>query len=782
MIIGAATALPLAARAAEAAPSTAGPATTVSGVVVQGEVVTTAPRSVALSVPFAESTITSSDMRNLAPSANLQTLLNNQPSIFAYSNGPNGVGTSIFFRAFNSGQFAETYNGVAINDIFNGGVTGQADTVTSVLLLPADVDSVILTRGINNPAVNSYNSLGGTINFLPLRPSAEFGGSLIGSYGSFDSYTASATLNTGDFMGLKQLISIDYRDSKGWIPNTPDRNTNIFYSGTYDAPNGNKLSLVGVYDYNNGRTPFQMPVPLLQANGGYYQYPDSVAYEKDRDAQYLIILDYKAQLASNITFDNKVFTGGQNYRRTSYANPIDDESAAQPYELYSQSTGSAYWLYYPSGPTYNPKAVFGSAHAGTDYHFYGYTNWAVGYTPTVTVALPHNTVTIGGNVTYGDLHSREFYYGSYDVPQVDGYNDAWDEHDRRTFASVYGQDEIKLLNDMITLTPGVKYQYAFTSDTDDIAFFYPYGGTVHNQASFVSPTVGLSFKPTNHLSFTAAFGQNIKFPDISAYYNDIPGTTSASGQPAFTPPPVQVKPEHVNDYELGAHFQEAGFSADLSFYREDFSDTFIDSFNETTYNTIVTNGGSSRYQGVEVRLTEDVKLQDWGDLSGYVNFAYNQANFTSSFHTDSNGGNLSNTDGLVTAGEPVGDVPDYLVTAGISWIYQGFRFDAQGRYVGRQYTLNYNTGVIPSGTIANQEIPIHSYFLLDLGLSKTIPLAHPSLWAKQLVLTIRANNVLNKYYFNYADVSTKENYFGANTEFASPGEPRNIMGKIEIDF
>jgi hypothetical protein len=484
-------------------------------VTVIAKPITTAPPTPPLTTQYSESTVTSDVVENLSPQESLQTLLQDQPSIFTYETGPNGVGANIFFRAFNSGQFAETFDGVAINDLFNGGVTGEAATWNSVLFIPWDVDSVVLNRGINNPATNSYNSLGGTINFLPKLPSSTFGGSIGGSYGSFDSYTGQASLDTGDLYGLKSLLQFDYRGSDGWEANTSNHNANVYYSGVYDVPNGDRLSLIAVYNRNAGHEPFDMPAPLLQKNGDFYQYPLTEANETAVDTESMIILDYKANLVRNIQLDNKLFGGGQNFLRTSYANPADSNS---PYELPNQAETYDYWIYDPFGPTYNPKKTFGSDAAGNDYHFYGYTTQAIGYSPTLTVSLPHNTVIAGGNVTYGTLHSREYWYGSEPVPQTLGYNDAWDEHDHRTFASAYIQDEIRLMGDSLTVTPGVKYIYANTKDSDAIAFFYPYGGSVSDTERFVSPTLGLNYKATDNLAFNFAFGENIKFPDISAYY------------------------------------------------------------------------------------------------------------------------------------------------------------------------------------------------------------------------------------------------------------------------
>ena len=358
------------------------------------------------------------------------------------------------------------------------------------------------------------------------------------------------------------------------------------------------------------------------------------------------------------------------------------------------------------------------------------------------------------------------------MPRTLGYNDAWDEHDNRTFASAYIQDDIKLLANSLTITPGVRYEYAHTEDTDAIGFFYPYGGSVSDDESFVAPTIGVNYKPTDTLSFNFAFGQNVKFPDISAYYDAVPGTTSST---PLSPTPVRIKPEHVNDYELGVRYQAGGFSASADIYREDFSSVFIDTFDPATYETIVSNGGSARYQGFEIQLADDIHLEDWGNLRLYLNYAYNEAKFTSNFTADSLGSGLSVADTAVTAGESVADVPDQLVTAGLSWVYQGFRLDAEGRYIGRQYITDDDTG-------APSNLTIKGHFIMDLGVAKTFTLSGPGvLWAKSVKFSIRVNNLFDKYYYNEAYVQSNTPYAGP-TEFAAPGAPRSVVGRIEVAF
>lgn len=764
IVMGAVGSLATGAFAADLASEAGDQPTAVSGVIVEGQAIVTAPAAPPLSTPFTASTITSQEVRQLpdSPTVNIQSMLNYQPSFFSTTDGPN-EGINTYFRGFNSGQFAETYDGIALNDVFNGGVTNQASVVNGTILLPRNVDSVQLYRGINNPAVNSYNSLGGTIDFLPRMPTADANAQVGVSYGSFKSLDVHAQGNTGDIGGVKQFLAYDYSESDGWLSYTKDRNTNVYYSAAYDAPNGDHLSFVGVYNHNNGYSPLQTPVDILNAGNGFTGWPLGVSNEKDSDSQYLAILDFRAPLGSHVVFDQKVFGGANNYRRTSYAEPFYSGPYAdqQP----NSPSGYAFWVnspYYPSGPSYDPGAVFGTPQQGTDYHFYGYSSWGVGYQPSVTISVPHNIIVVGGNMTYGQLHSREYWYGSYNMPMTPGYNDAWDEHDNRLFASAYVQDAIALFDDRLTLTPGVKYIYEHTFDNDQVGFFYPFAGSPTDDESYIAPTVGINYKFTNNLAAWFAFGQNIKFPDIGAFY----GAVAQNAVPTQLP---TIKPEHVNDFEAGARYEAGGLYLEADLYREDFTNTFISQFNNTTGTSNIINGGTSRYEGFEIQARDTFRFTSYGSVTPFLNYSYNHAQYTSSF-SDS-------TSGLtVLPGEPIANVPVDLVQFGVDWNYEGFDLTARGRRIGGQFIINSMTG----GTTGDKN---PAYFIADIGVVKTFSLHSLGVgFGKSVQIALNVTNLFNKYYYDtFEYYQTSGNATGLELN-ATPGAPRAVVGRIDVNF
>ena len=80
-----------------------------------------AKKKVPLKATYSEHVITAKVVRRASPMQNAQTILARKPSINAFSTGPNGMRSTITFRAFTSGQFSETFDGVSLNGLFNGG-------------------------------------------------------------------------------------------------------------------------------------------------------------------------------------------------------------------------------------------------------------------------------------------------------------------------------------------------------------------------------------------------------------------------------------------------------------------------------------------------------------------------------------------------------------------------------------------------------------------------------------------------------------------------------------
>lgn len=738
-------------------------------------------QAIPLKSPYTVSTISQGLLRNASPGpdTSVQTLLNQVPSVQAVTSGPAGMRTNITFRAFNDGQFGQTFDGIVLNDSFNAGTSNAASNRNNTLLIPQNLDGIEVYRGINNPAVNTYNSLGGTINYIPRSPGSKTSAEVGVSAGSFNTQSYFGTLNLGSMDGFKNLVAARYDTSDGWIHNTGDHNVNIYYAGEKDLGNLSRINAYFIYNHNTGYTPHSMPLDLINGQGdpgvysfdqGYYtQWPKDWSNSYNRDTSWLGILQYTRERSHHFAFNMKLYASGNDYKRLSYEDPSRSAGQVQPsggtqtYYLPNQAAGYAFWTTYPIPVTYDPAAMFGSNQQGNKYHFYGYRRTTIGGQAKASFYLPHNTISIGGDASSSNLYSREYWYGTANMPMKVGYNDAWDEHDSRLLASAYVQDDIHLWNNRVHIVPGVKYLYAHTEDSDNLGFYYPNPGTVADDEHYTSPTIGASIEPVSGLVFHAAFGQNIKFPDISAYYNAFQQDNNGN----FVIAPVTVKPEHVNDYELGVRLRRNGFTAAFNYYREDFKDIFVTTTDQTSGISTTQNGGSARYQGEELMLTADLGQLPVGSLNGYFNYAHNQAIYTSD-------ANISDTGAGATfmAGQHVPNVPQDMAEAGVVWNYADWRVNVQGRYVGTRYIgAGYSGAPLASGAT------IPTYFTADLGIAKTIPL--PNMAVKAVKISFNFNNIFDKHY--YARETTD---YGSNGTYfkALVGEGRAIFGSVKLYF
>lgn len=701
---------------------------------------------------FTVSTIGAPTIRAASPAVNVQTILAKLPSVNAYSDGPNGIRSHITLRGFDAYQISETFDGIPLNDLFNAAATNYASARNAIPLTLSDLGSISVYRGINNPSVNSLYSLGGTIAYAPRQPSPLFDATIGLGLGNFATNRIEGRINTGSLDGFDTLIDFTRDESNGWQDNVHNQNYN-FYLATVKRFNdgASKFFTYIVSNENSGATPHTVPVPLIEEYGSSYQWPTSWAYSNQQDHHTIVITGLSTALASNVEFTSKVYYLGNTYSRLSYANPLEipETNPNQPYFLPNQP--ETYAGYNPPTNYYNPVALFGSSLNGSKYHLYINNTSGLGFIPEVRIDLPYNTVTVGGNVVYGTLHSAEYWYGSPDVPQQTLYNDAWNERDQRDFEEGFIQDEIRLFHDRLHIEPGLKYTQVDTTDADNAGYFYSFGGTVSNKEHYTSPTLGVSWQITKPWVLYASAGRTFKVPEIGAYYGSI-GVANNNGQDVI--PRVTVQPEYVQDYELGTRYEVDGFSASLSAYREEFDNKFnyySPLVGPDAGLTIEYNGGTAQYQGVEFAARKD-----WRHWYVFANYSVNQASygaFVSPF-----------TKSLVPAA-PLSYIPHHMANFGVGYKTGPLDLDLYGKYTGPQYA-----SYAVNGLTSNYEES--GYTLFNFAGQYRLDRA----WRFRLDVY----NLLDKGYYNYAFVNTTFN----NVPFvqALVGEPRFYFVEAEYSF
>ncbi|RZD18134.1 MAG: TonB-dependent receptor [Candidatus Acididesulfobacter diazotrophicus] len=716
-------------------------------------------KKVPLKATYTENIISAKTVRNASPMQNAQTILASKPSIDAFSTGPNGMNSNITFRAFQGDQFSETFDGIPMNNPFTGYTTNGGDMYNSIPFTLNDISNINIYNGINNPSVNSYNSLGGTINFQPRQPSKHFNASAGIGYGSFDTINWNALINTGSVNGFRSLFAVNRQTSGGWEQNVNDQNTNFYYAGI--LPYNSDLSRISVYlivNQNAGYQSYGVPLPLLNEKGYDYYFPLNDYYQYPQDTRLNAIIGDKSYISRYMTMSAKAYFTNDNFRDRTFYNPNLTKYQADLFGIPNYAVGDPF----------------------NTYDIYGQITSTFGFTPEVHLFLPNNTLVAGGNVQYSLGHSSSFQSASYSVPEISsgqGQNDIWDEHYNQIMSNVYVQDNVSLFGGHLHITPGLKYLYQYNSSND--ASTVNYSGypnapaaSISNSGTFLSPTIGINYLPVKHISFYAAWGRNIKFANIGAYYGSLGKYYYNNGQKTFVNAPLVLKPEYVNDYEIGTRYKRDGFYGMLDFYRENFTNTFITVMvpgAPSPYITETINGGNSQYEGMEISLSQHLGHLLLGHWTIYGNYSYNQAVFTSTFN--------SSYAGKITAGESLGNIPKNMANIGLEWgykyIHQHIKAHLSSKFVGSYFINESQTG-LSSG------LAVPPYFIMNLGVSDYIPVKASGL--KGIKVALYVDNIFNREYYPQAYAISSNSVYPGGALSVLPGMPRFVFASATLKF
>ena len=691
---------------------------------------------------------------------NASTILSFVPGVNATSTNPIGVKTHISVRGFSQTQVGYTFDNLPIADLFNGGLSGgnnnYADLTNLIPVTLGETSGIRVTYGTPSPDINAVGAIGGNIDYLPKIPSEKRYESIFAGYGSFDTRSYGAEINTGANPGYGNLLlRFSSRQTAGYLDHSPDREYS--YYAAYDLPQispTSKWSVIFLLNKNKGATAARMPVALLQQYGPNYQWPLSFTYANSTAEHMMTIVQNKTLISSHAVFGFKGFYAYTNSNRLEYVNP----SVNTPYNSFvTFYLNPAQTVCQYSGNDFSGNssaACQAQTINGDNYHSYSYTTNTFGFNPSVEWLNHYVDLKAGGLGAVSQYHSRDYVYGSPNVPEVAGYNDLWDEHAWRLYGKLYAQAKIKPTRSL-AITPGLKYETVSTHINDVPGYYYTVGAGSGRSYSEVSPYVGIQYKPIRSVTLYANYAVGYKYPNITAFYAADSNATSTS--PAT---PVTIKPEQVNTYQFGAAYSHAGMDASISFYRSDFAHTFSSYYDTTTGLTYEYNIGSSSYQGINIATA--YALDNY--VSVYGNYSLQDAHYTS---------NSSSAYGVATSiGEPRANTPTYLAGIGILAHYMNTRARLYGNLVGPQY--------IEASTGAPTSISMPAYATMNFNLAHTFQIHQYGL--KSVTLSLSGVNLLN----SEASVLEKQfpyiNNQPGNYLVAEPMMPRSFFGTVKMVF
>jgi len=286
---------------------------------------------------------------------------------------------------------------------------------------------------------------------------------------------------------------------------------------------------------------------------------------------------------------------------------------------------------------------------------------------------------------------------------------------------------------------------------------------------FFNPRVGINFKPINPLNIYLSFARVSREPRLKNYYD---AAESSGGEvPQFELNPDStynfdkplVQPETMNDIELGAALNGENYSLTLNLFYMLFN------------NEIVKNGQLDRF-GQPVTGNVDRTLHAGVELSFIYKFFKNRfeliGNGTLSRNTIEDGKFFIDAYNFIDlSGNRISGFPDYIANLGMAFIYDGWYFRLNGKYVGEFFSDNYDNKLenylqdFP-GFVSYSDNINESYFVTDFFASYEYYLFNSLTPWK---VFIQVNNIFDNLYSAYA----------IGKEFF-PAAERNFIAGIKV--
>ena len=633
------------------------------------------------------------------------------------------------------------------------------------------LQGINVIQGPGNPRERWYDSLGGTVNFIPMQPTQHPGTKVNLSLGSFGTNVVSVVHNTGSHDGWSTVLGVARAGSQS-IRSTGDSmpsKTLQAYVKTRKTLENGSLSFGAYAEQNDEQRPNMIPVSAADAqanqidvNGlgaggplyseqtsGYYSTLPRSVWQKDIQLQtYMGWGRLHLQLSPDLSLSNMFWirNGNVQHYRQNYYLP--------------GSPGGEYYIEHSN--TYGDKLNFDQRINGWNKLSYGgylinsrSTNDYIGYTPNASIGLQGNGITaasitgLGANTT------------------------------TNTFWALYAQDKIKPIPSLV-IVPGIRmvgFQTDFSNTTVAQAnSFFPGQGTTVN-ASIGDPALDGS---TNFVKTEPSIGANWALnPDLSlfasyavALHNPRQGNYDRSAVDL-----AALKLVKSQNFDIGMRWNQRhtlgmeNVYASLDYFQTKLSNQTIH-YSPANTNTVYSTEfgvGNATIKGIDLQLRADAN-QHW---KGFANLGFFRSNWDSYYSYNTN---------TSFNGYPVSNSPDVTANAGITYRY----YMPSGvvdttlwdQYTGSFYLFN-NQVAGPS----RQQNP--AYNLVNLTVKAETTALHSVLVGTKLTtLSLSVLNLFDKQYNSTAYISSGGYFQTPNGGYviANQGAPRAIYLSLSADF
>lgn len=590
------------------------------------------------------------------------------PSVTNYG-GNNGIGLSeskAQIRGFQDGEYNITYDGVPFGDT-------NDPTHHSTTFFPSNtVETLVVDRGPGNASQLGQESFGGNFNLFSRAARDSFGGSIEGTYGSFNTYLGRALLQTGriDKLGGAQAVFTgQYVHSDGRTTYSKYQNYNLF--GKMIVPIGPdvRLTLLATYNKNHFNQADSDGSTLAQQTlfGKYFGLNDDpktseyYGYNYTNKTTDFEIVKLEANLAPGAVFENRAYTYYYD-NETLSANDV----TTLPSAVYITTTN-------PNGTA--PTVPNGDVPGYTKTNKYR----VYGNIAKVRIDLaPFATLTAGAWLEWSDTYRQQrdvdlttglpnYIEKAVTAPRppaqavnpgaVTPRNIKFDQNSSSNHTEEFAELELRPFAG-VKITPGFKHvdfnrkidaQYNQTTR---------YAQRMSKTYTADLPFLTVNYQPVENLSVYGQFAKGFLAPPLSQLYVADPSLST-------------VEPQKSTNYQVGAVYHGSHLSIDVDVYSIDFTNKFVATGTGLTAG--FTNIGGALYKGVEGQAT-------YAFGNGLAVFANASRNYAK-----------TKIAGAVTTRTQVAKAPLSTAAAGAIYKHGPYRFSVTDKWTGPQYADLANT-------------------------------------------------------------------------------------------
>lgn len=675
------------------------------------------------------------------------------PSTTFYSENGNGIGYNyLSIRGFDQRRISVSINGIPQND--------PEDHNVYWLDFPdllASTELVQVQRG-SGSGVIGYPAVGGSINMItsPFSDKAKF--NISSSYGSYHTRKYSASFSSGlidnkysFYAKLSQILSSGYRNLS-WVKFNAYHFSAVRYDDKltsqinfYGGPISDGLAYTGIAKFA------VKDKNLRRANYSYWEADENgYTYTLNRRPEEIenfsqphFELLNELKINENIKFNSALFlVVGEGF--------FDyDGSWSIYYDDYFRLKANGFDTNYI--PT---NAIIRAQVENKQY----------GWIPRFSFAHTNGELILGGEFRiHRSDHWGSINYAENLPPNITKDYRYYFYNGAKDIASFYVHESYQLTEKINILGEFQLAYHKYRLYNEKYV-----GNDLSISGIFFNPRFGLNYKFTNEISSYFSIARVTREPRLKNYYDA--AESSAGEIPQFELNPdgtynfskPLVKPETMNDIEIGLAYNNSFFSASANFYYMIFNDEIVRKGQVDRFGQPITgNVDETVHNGIEIQLI--VKPSDELSVFSNVTFSNNQIRKGKYF--------ISSVDFIELNGNSISGFPDLLANLGIQFKYSNLFLKITGKYVGKFYSDNFDSELKDylkkfPGFVDYSDNINDPYFVMDFYGSYDFKLFDALDNSK---IFLQVNNLFDNLYSAYA----------IGKEFF-PAAERNFIAGIQI--